>query len=58
MKLSEKGSEQHSEGGSGRLEEEEMGRKEPSRPLWGYALDVSQAFRTVSLTTRVRIRAT
>jgi hypothetical protein len=26
--------------------------------LWGYAIDVSEAFRTVSLTTRVRIRAT
>ena len=35
MKLSEMGSEQHSEGGSGRYREDEMGRKEPSRRSLG-----------------------
>jgi hypothetical protein len=58
MKLSEKGSEQHSEGGSGRYEEDKMGQKSLLGALGGYAIDVSEAFRTVFLTTRVRIRAT
>jgi hypothetical protein len=53
LKLSEKGSERRSEGGFGRYEEGEMGRKGLPGGPWGYATDAPEAFRTVSLGTLV-----
>jgi hypothetical protein len=52
-RLSEKGSEQRSEGGFGRYEEAEMGRKEPSGRSVGYATGAYKTFRTVSPRTWV-----
>ena len=52
-KLSEKVSEQPSEGGSGRYEESKWGEIDLLGGLWGYATGACKAFRTVSLGTLV-----